>query len=505
MEAVRTRYPGAQPFSDDTLSRAIFFGRENETSALTDQIIANRLVVVYAKSGLGKTSLLQAGVCQPLRDDGYLPLVVRVNDIKRGPMLSVVSGVQAAAQHQQIEYRPGSEHSLWHFFKTSEFWRGDLLLIPVLILDQFEELFTLHTPDVRAAFLRQLGYLVRGIRPEISEPIALGLSAGGDTAEQALTDTPPEIRIVISLREDYVGSLEEAADDIPQILNHRFRLTPLTSESAATAVVGPTKVRDDRLVTKPFTYHPATVQSLLEYLSRRTKAGVRSPIKYVEPFHLQLICQKVEAIVANRQRQAGEPLEIKLTDLGGEKGLKTTLRDFYKGVLRSVEPRRTRRRVRRLCEQYLISPEGRRLSLEQSEIDRILSLPPRTLRWLVDRRLLRSDQRADSWYYELSHDSLVEPILATRRMQGLSVGLFGLLGSILAASAGLGIALIFPIVGTIGFMEKGTPPRDATETLVGLVGLSAFFLCLGVVVVWASVKGFRRSTETLNRYIRTPA
>jgi putative ribosome biogenesis GTPase RsgA len=61
MSFTATRYPGARLFSDDALSRKIFFGREREATALTDQILANRMVVVYARSGLGKSSLLNAG------------------------------------------------------------------------------------------------------------------------------------------------------------------------------------------------------------------------------------------------------------------------------------------------------------------------------------------------------------------------------------------------------------------------------------------------------------
>ena len=104
-----------------------------------------------------------------------------------------------------------------------------------------------------------------------------------------------------------------------------------------------------------------------------------------------------------------QEVEISLEDLGGDRGLLAILRDFYKNVISSIESPRTRRKVRRLCEQYLISPEGRRLSLERGEIKRILKLTAADLGNLVDRRLLRSDQRADSWYYELSHDSLVPP------------------------------------------------------------------------------------------------
>src|ERR1700733_1766061 len=134
------RYPGAQPFRDDDFSRRTFFGREPASIALTDQILANRLLIVYAKSGMGKTSLLNAGVAPRLREAGSLPLFVRVNDIKHGPLYSVLEGVRAEAERQQVEYVPGDTSSLWSFFKTVEFWRNDLLMTPVLILDQFEEL-----------------------------------------------------------------------------------------------------------------------------------------------------------------------------------------------------------------------------------------------------------------------------------------------------------------------------------------------------------------------------
>ena len=293
MTASQTRYPGAQPFADDDLSRKVFFGREQASIALTNQILANRLVVVYAKSGLGKSSLLNAGVAQRLRDEGYLPLIVRVNDIDHGPFFSVLEGIRAAAERQKVEYVAGRADSLWTFFKTVEFWRGDLMLTPVLILDQFEELFTLQGPEAGAAFIADLGYLVRGARPP---------SAAATDAE--VSETPPALRIVLSLREDYLGFLEEAADRIPQILDHRFRLTPLSVEAAAEAMTGPAGINDEAFQTKPFRYDPKTVSTILHYVSQRRTKAVATAVASVEPFHLQLICQRVEAIAASGQQRS---------------------------------------------------------------------------------------------------------------------------------------------------------------------------------------------------------
>ena len=129
---------------------------------LTDKILANHMVIVYARSGLGKTSLLQAGVAPRLREEGFLPLFVRVNDVRIGPFRALLETIPGEAERQHIEYVPGRSESLWSFFKTAEFWRDDLLLTPVLILDQFEELFTLQSEQARAHFLNELSYLTRG-------------------------------------------------------------------------------------------------------------------------------------------------------------------------------------------------------------------------------------------------------------------------------------------------------------------------------------------------------
>lgn len=161
LATTHSRYPGAQPFTDDPLSRRLFFGRKRESQALRHQVLANRLTVLFARSALGKTSLINAGISQGLRDEGFLPLTVRVNDREQGPLASIYQGIANGCREQGIEYVPGNTDSLWLFFKTAEFWANDALLTPVLVLDQFEELFTLQTEVQRNAFIDQFSYLVR--------------------------------------------------------------------------------------------------------------------------------------------------------------------------------------------------------------------------------------------------------------------------------------------------------------------------------------------------------
>ena len=474
------RYPGAQPFRDDDFSRRTFFGREPASIALTDQILANRLLIVYAKSGLGKTSLLNAGVAPRLREAGSLPLFVRVNDIKHGPLYSVLEGVRAEAERQQVEYVPGDTSSLWSFFKTVEFWRNDLLLTPVLILDQFEELFTLQSQEAREGFLSELGYLIRGVAPP-SQP----------TIDSNASEAPPTIRVVLSLREDFLGLLEEASDHIPQILDHRYRLAPLSHEMASKAITGPAAIESGDISTRAFRLEPEVVTSILDYLTRSAAGPRASAGQHVEPFHLQLICQRIERIAAFKQQATSGEVVISFKDLGGDAALADTLESFYLDAIRSLPARYLRGAVRVLCEQYLISPEGRRLSVEERELLRQLKLPRETLSHLVDRRLLRTDRRSDSTYYELSHDALVQPVLASRRVRAMVFSWASVLaGSIVCLSAAVFILLC------AAAMMSGT--SNATTTYV----IFPIFVVLSLFLGAGGLAWFRSGRQRLRRYRR---
>jgi hypothetical protein len=145
-----------------------------------------------------------------------------------------------------------------------------------------------------------------------------------------------------------------------------------------------------------------------------------------------LLFQHIEELAARRQASGADRVVVTLQDLGGESGLQSILSDFYGRVLNLIPSIPSRSAARSLCENALISPTGRRLSLEESEIERRFHLSVETLRVLTEQRLLRAEPHADSVYYELSHDSLIEPILAQRQSRReLIAKVGGVLGAVL--------------------------------------------------------------------------
>jgi hypothetical protein len=407
---VHYRYPGSPPFRDSELDRRLFRGRDKEADTVLHSILSSDLFLLYAVSGLGKTSLLNAGVMHELRARGHWPVSVRLNDPTKPPVQEIREQIEDSAaadpdvdlqRDPNFEGDTGPDASLWDLLASLEVWRGNDLQRLVIILDQFEELFTLGWDEaVRQRFITDFGEVVRGHR----------LQAGLETT--GVRSPSLGVKFVLVIREDALGELEALAADVPQIMRNRFRLGPLDVDQAEAAIREPALVDDGRLDSQRFTYTAAACAEILDFLRTRTERGTVVRTGTVDPSQLQIVCQYVERAILPTKGvpEPGQTIEIDQVDLGGKAGLELILGDFYRRVLQSF-PAAQQKDVRHLCERGLINPAGRRLSLEEGEICGTYNVLPEMLRQLVDERLLRADPRVGSVYYELAHDTLVGPIL----------------------------------------------------------------------------------------------
>src|SRR5262249_28088491 len=137
----------------------------------------------------------------------------------------------------------------------------------------------------------------------------------------------------------------------------------------------------------------------------------------IDPFFLQLLCNHIEKQVQQKQL-AGNPTDASLlvdsSYLGGEQGIKALTARFYLDALQRLPPK-LRRRARWLCEEGLLTGEGRRRSLLVEEITERFKLDSPSLEPLEKARLLRKEPRYGSFSYEISHDRLAEAIREQRR------------------------------------------------------------------------------------------
>lgn len=457
-------YPGTAPFQDRKEDRLIFFGRDREITRLTDLILSEPLVILFARSGLGKSSLINAGVVEQLRANDCFPIVARVShNLEAGPIVSIFDRIDEELRKHGISSSSNpDESSLWAYFEGVRFSRGDRELKPVLILDQFEELFTRLLPAQRTTFIDQFADIARGRVPQAVRNAAIaaldkmhdedpenagqaGKPAAGNDARQVEGDTLErdrqrerllalayggidlDVKIVLSMREDFLAELEALKDRIPQLLRNTMRLEPLTRAQAEDAIIKPSQ-QGELLGTDTVRIEPDAVKAMLDFLSgQQTEQLIKGDD--IEPVQLQILCHSLY----ESARQRGDKT-IAVKDLGGQRGMAHILRSYYNKVVNRFPRFRSgwnarglaaslsnlyifnlpRHAIRTLCEDGLILGSGFRNSLEGGYIGAAYGVPEGDLVELVDQRLLRSEARQHGRFYELSHDSLIEILKRNR-------------------------------------------------------------------------------------------
>lgn len=409
------RYPGSASFVDHELPRRLFYGRDTDTYELLQIVLAEPLVVLFGRSGVGKSSIINAGLKPRLRKREYFPMVVRVSGGSGTPFDALQAGVHASCEdgvaEGQIDTLPdvSKTRNLPELFEELVLTRDGEHLRPVLILDQFEELFLTVDANDRSDFIGGFARIVRGAGRDMR-------FTGGQDGRTA------DLRTIISIREDCIAHLEELADAIPRVLKARYRLLPLSRDQAEEAIQMPATVEHDRLATHKF--HWATeadelLQWTLNYLcSQRSPVGDVRIGNEVEPAHLQLLCQFVEATVQRKGLKT-----VRIADTGGRKALEKVVENYYEATILRISReyaqaavgwRGVRKRIRRLCEDVLIAPKGQRLLAAETMIEKKTRLTPQMLEKMVRSRLVRREPRYGVSHYELSHDTLTRPISAAR-------------------------------------------------------------------------------------------
>jgi len=390
-------------FSYTEETRTYFHGRDAEATELARRVQRTILTVLFGQSGLGKTSLLRAGLVPRLRNEGYCPVYVRIDYAAGSPAPSeqIKQAIFRATQTAGHWARPGSAlegESLWEFLHHRE----DLLrdkagrpLLPLLIFDQFEEIFTLGQADdagkLRAQqFLEDLADLVENRAPAALE----ARMEKDDSAAEDFDFARADYRVLIALREDYLAHLESLKGTMPSITQNRMRLARMDGAQALSAVAKP----GGKLVSR----------EVAEAIVRFVAGGSELANAEIEPSLLSLVCRELNTI-----RQAQGRREISTDLLAGSRD--TILSEFYERAL-ADQPEG----VRRVIEDELLTESGYRESLAEERVRKALAAAgaaPDTLAILVNRRLLRIEDRLDMRRVELTHDVLCGVVLASRNLR----------------------------------------------------------------------------------------
>jgi WD40 repeat protein len=372
-------YKGLTPFEDSDLDALLFFGRERESEVISANLMAARITVLYGHSGVGKSSVLRAGVAHRLRQEQEAEVVV----------YSTWTGDPVAGL---VEAAGESGESLVDAMADAAARGGGDLYV---ILDQFEEYFLYHPPG--QPFARQLAELIQ--RPGL------------------------RVNVLIGMREDALARLDALKASIPNLLANRLRLERLDRAAGRAAIVGPIEQYNAlAAVAERVELDPALVDAVLdEVTAGRVDLGVASLITIaggvdenrIEAPFLQLVLARLWDVEAER---GSRMLQLAtLRELGGAERI---VEDHLERAMAALSPRE--KGAAAAMYNFLVTPSGAKIAhgvrdlagyaeLEEGEAADVLQR-------LTAERIVRSNSEngPGTARYEIFHDVLADAVLAWR-------------------------------------------------------------------------------------------
>ncbi len=404
-------YRGLMPYTE--ADSDLFFGREAEVRLIVNTAKARRFGVLYGPSGVGKSSVLQAGVVRQIRDENKLrfdrfgaveTVVAYLKEWRDDPNAALLAAVREA-----FATMPGAtpvvEGTGRDVVDEILELRSSRTVDLLLILDQFEEFFLYH----------------RSRAEEFAELF------------EQLTERGSRVNILISLREDALALLDEFEADIPAVFDNTLRLEHLDAAAAEAAIRKPLDhYNADRPEAEQVGIEDGLVQELLTQVRTgrvqvdssqdKTEPGAlddhQSALRIEAPY-LQLVLTRLWDEEAARQSSL-----LRLSTLRELGGAQEIVRQHLNRVMREFSP--PEMAVLADAFGHLVTPSGSKIAHRPSDLAEFSGRDPAQVASLLhrlaegDQRILRDvpppldDPHAEP-RYEIFHDVLALAVLDWRR------------------------------------------------------------------------------------------
>ena len=383
-------YVGLRPFREEDFQ--FFFGRDREIRVIASNLQTRPLTVLYGASGVGKSSVLQAGVVRRLKEDPSASVLY----FREWQSDALLQGVVSKT------------HDLAHVGEPSESASvdsdaGRALNPAFLLLDQFEEFLLYHSSD-------RLGQ-------EFDSALSRLINR---------KDCP--VNVLIGIRDDSLSKLDRRFGlRIPNLLRDTLEVERLTPVGARSAVAKPlavfSKVSGNG---KVYEAEPALVDEVLQQVQSGQVAvsessGVgsrRNPAKEsrIETAFLQLVLTK---LWDEEQRRNSSTLRVTtLHELGGADNI---VRSHVNDVMNQLASDRERDIAANMF-RYLVTPSRSKIAQATKDLVSYAERPESEVKKVLDALTDRSESRilrrlSDPEQYEIFHDVLAQPLLDWRRTQ----------------------------------------------------------------------------------------
>jgi HEAT repeat protein len=375
-------YIGLRPYTFEDKNK--FFGRDQEKQILFDKILANKLTLLFAASGVGKSSLLRAGIIPELMNNNYD--VVYFFEWADQPEISLKQAIVKALKDQQRindDYQVNLELPLAKFIKIHQLLCEERLII---ILDQFEEFFN-------------YARLKEDFKPFI-ESLSDAIQAHDTTTI-----------FVLSMREDFAMELNAFKSYVSGIFDNFYRLEKLTKQAAQQAILKP-------LEQVGFKFEENLLENILEDLSRREQIdryGLEQALQmkdaplFVEPPHLQIVCSQLWELELELN-QPDQTIHFKIYEKHGK--AQGFLKNHFISKISQLS--KGEQILASAAFDFLVNKHGTKMAYPLNELAKLLRKDEKplaqTLNKLEQARILRKTERYSYHqtqpviWFELYHD-----------------------------------------------------------------------------------------------------
>jgi WD40 repeat protein len=372
-------YKGLAPFEDSDLDALLFFGRERESEVIAANLMASRVTVLYGPSGVGKSSVLRAGVAHRLRQEQGVEVVV-FSTWTGDPLVALIEATGG-----------GGESLATALEREAANAGGDLYLI----LDQFEELFLYHPQGGR--FAGQLAEVLRtpGLR----------------------------VNVLIGIREDALARLDVLKAAIPNLLANRLRLERLDRAAGEAAIVGPIRRYNElAAVDEAVDVEPPLVDDVLDEVTtgrvelsvagRGVAAGGTDEHRIEAPY-LQLVLARLWEVESERGSRLLR--RATLRELGGAEHI---VQDHLERAMAALSP--SEKGAAAAMYNFLVTPSGSKIAHGVRDLAGYAAVDENeaadVLQRLSAERIVRasSENGPSTTRYEIFHDVLADAVLGWR-------------------------------------------------------------------------------------------
>ena len=419
----RNPWAGLASYQDPETSeqKLKFCGRDDDSFDVAKLIMGNVFVTLYGKSGIGKTSLLNAGVFPELREESFTPLSLRpgmrdevhpqsyqtmiIETIERlVKRMETVDVVAEQTDQKSVDF-------LWNFFARHRFYdKNGNQTSPVVVFDQFEEVFRNNRKEGET-LLRQIDYINDKDH-----------SLDKCEVDGRLYRYEQNFRFVVSIREDDLYRLEDSIDNcyLPALKRCRYRLRSLSEEGARDAILIP----GEGLFKKE--EQEGIVNTIIQIARNKDDQSISTNL-------LSLVCSR---IFVDFQKSGAEHISpaIVETFIKGN-----PFERFYNEATRGFS-----NREKSYIEDHLVDSSGRRNSIPESDF--LLHVKNGAKLLEGNSRILQrinTSSNSGNSRIELIHDSFCNPLSDFKRKRELKRKIKGILFCIAIVIICSGVIAVF--------------------------------------------------------------